>query len=301
MGIGLAALGWIIWRFVQSGALGLLGKVPAGPWIIGGSVAAAACAYAGALCVLAYAWWRLLAGLSASVPAPAATMATWAASQYGRYIPGNVAHLALRHAWSRRHAIPHTVLGMAALIEACLLLFVGLVIALVGAGETGPFGADARALLALLVAGLLAGLGGLHVLRRRGGVRKWVPPPTPPGMLAVAIACYVAFFAITATVLYGLAALLGASISWADLLVAGTASWAAGFVVIGAPAGIGVREAAFVALTGGMIGEERALLLIALYRVVTFLGDTLLFAAAALALRRLSRSSGTAGLGADDG
>ena len=63
------------------------------------------------------------------------------------------------------------------------------------------------------------------------------------------------------------------------------ASWAAGFVVIGAPGGLGVREAAFVALAGASLGESQALLLIGLFRIVTFLGDTLLFAAGAVALR----------------
>lgn len=301
MAIGLAALGWIIWRFAQSGALGLLGRIPAGPWVIGGSVAVATCAYACALCVLAYAWWRLLAGLSPRVPAPASTMATWAVSQYGRYIPGNVAHLALRHAWSRRYAIAHTVLGMAALMEAGLLLFVGLAVTLIGAGETGLLGTDPRTMLGLLTGALVASLGAVHVLRRRGGVRGWTPPPIPPGMLVVTAACYLAFFAMTATLLYGLAALLGANTTWTALLVAGTASWAAGFVVIGAPAGLGVREATFVALMGGALGEERALLLIALYRLVTFLGDTLLFAAAALRLRQLGQSPGRANPDADHG
>ena len=70
------------------------------------------------------------------------------------------------------------------------------------------------------------------------------------------------------------------------LLAASAASWAAGFVVIGAPGGLGVREAAFVALAGGALGESQALLLIGLFRIVTFLGDTLLFAAGAIALRR---------------
>jgi uncharacterized membrane protein YbhN (UPF0104 family) len=59
-----------------------------------------------------------------------------------------------------------------------------------------------------------------------------------------------------------------------------------GFIVIGAPGGLGVREAAFVALVGGALGEREALLLIGLFRIVTFLGDTLLFAAGALMLRR---------------
>jgi uncharacterized membrane protein YbhN (UPF0104 family) len=75
------------------------------------------------------------------------------------------------------------------------------------------------------------------------------------------------------------------AVPFALIAAASAASWLAGFVVIGAPAGLGVREAAFVALAGPALGEDRALLLIGLFRVVTFLGDTLFLAAGAAALR----------------
>jgi uncharacterized membrane protein YbhN (UPF0104 family) len=103
----------------------------------------------------------------------------------------------------------------------------------------------------------------------------------------------VTFFIIAAGLLDGLAHALGFTIdSFAMLLAAGAASWVAGFVVIGAPGGLGVREAAFVALAGGALGESEALLLIGLFRIATFLGDTLLFAAGALALRGANATAG---------
>ena len=73
------------------------------------------------------------------------------------------------------------------------------------------------------------------------------------------------------------------------LLAASAASWAAGFIVVGAPGGLGVREVAFVALAGAALGETHALLLTSLFRVVTFLGDTVLFALGAFALRGAKR------------
>lgn len=287
LAIGLLAVAWIFWRFVQSGALSLLESTPSGPFSLGLSMAAAASAYAATLCILAYAWWRVLATLAPRSPPRLPTMATWATSQYGRYLPGNIAHLALRHVWSRRYSIPHATLGLAALGEAALLLFVALLL-ISAAGEKSRLlpGIAPHWLLSALLVGFVAGLFALSWLRRRGGLRGWTPPRLPPAMLASVLACDLAFFAATAAILCGIGHALGIEAPWTMMLVAGAASWAAGFIVIGAPAGLGVREATFVALTAATLGEEQALLLIALYRVATFLGDTLLFAAGALIMRR---------------
>jgi uncharacterized membrane protein YbhN (UPF0104 family) len=293
--LGLAALAWIGLRFARSDALAVLQHVPAGPWRLGAALALAAVGYALALGALAFAWWRLLAGLAPTAPPAWPTMATWGVSQYGKYLPGNVAHYALRHAWSRRQATPHSVLGLAALLEAALLLLAALALALAGDAPALPLPRlDARLLSGLLLAGLLSGGLVLRWLRRRGGLAGVPLPAVPVPMLAGVFACDLAFFAAGAAILCGLGGLLGLAADWPLMLAAGAAAWAAGFVVIGAPAGLGVREAAFVALAGGALGEDRALLLIALYRLVTFLGDTLL-AVAGAALMRFARSAAVAG------
>ncbi len=284
--LGFAAVAWIGVRFVRSDAISVLQRVPAEPWQLCIALALAACGYALALGPLAYAWWRLLAGLS-MLPLPArTTMATWSVSQYGKYLPGNVAHYALRHVWSRRQSIPHASLGLAAVIEAALLLAVALVLAFaVGEGTLPLPEVNARLLVAALLAALFAGLFLLHLWRR---ARLDAPalPSVPIAPLACALGCYVVFFVASATILWTLARLVGVDAGWPLMLAAGTASWAAGFIVIGAPAGLGVREAAFVAMTGTAFGEDRALLLIGLYRLVTFFGDTLTFAAGTAAMRR---------------
>ncbi|WP_291192277.1 lysylphosphatidylglycerol synthase domain-containing protein [Dokdonella sp.] len=285
--VSLAALVWIGLRFAHSDAFSVFERVEVGTWRLGAALAASAVAYALALATLAFAWWRLLVGLSPEPPPKWATLATWCVSQYGKYLPGNVAHYALRHAWSRHHATSHTVLGLAALIEAALLLLTALALALCFGTSSLPLpGVDLRIALVLVLAGSVVGILVLHWLRRHGHFARLSLPRLPPTMLASVFACDLAFFAATATILYGLGHLLGANADWPLMLAAGAASWAAGFIVIGAPAGLGVREVAFVALAGSTLGEDRALLLIALYRLVTFFGDTLAFAIGALLMRR---------------
>jgi hypothetical protein len=221
-------------------------------------------------------------------------MATYAVAQYGKYLPGNVAHYALRHAWSRRYGLSHAGLGLASILEAALLLIAALGLTLLADARQlrGLSMLDPRVAIGLLVA-LIAALGiALHVARRRPLLERWHVPALPPtGVLASCLVCCVVFFVVGAGLLDALAHMLGFDVdSFAMLLAASAASWAAGFVVVGAPGGLGVREAVFVALAGGALGETHALLLIGLFRIVTFAGDTLLFAAGALALRGVGPS-----------
>ena len=233
-------------------------------------------------------WWRLVATLAPQAPPLRQTVATYAVSQYGKYLPGNVAHYALRHAWSRRYGVPHASLGLASILEAVLLLLAALGATLMADSERlrTLSRLDPRVGIALLVGALVVLWIALAWIRRHEAFSHLHVPPLPPSMLAICIACYLAFFVLCALLLFGLARVLGiADASFAMLLAAGAASWLAGFVVVGAPAGLGVREAVFAALTGAALGESSALLLIGLFRAVTFLGDTLFLAVGAAVSR----------------
>jgi uncharacterized membrane protein YbhN (UPF0104 family) len=284
------ALSWIALRFVRSGALDLLAHAPAAPLTLVGAIALGACGYALAMCLPALAWRVLVTALSPSArPRAKETIATYAASQYGKYLPGNIAHYALRHAWSRRAGIPHAALGLAAMLEAALLLIAALAAALLGDTERLRVLSllDPRLAIALLVAMLAALSIALRFARRMRVFERMQMPPAPRvRVLAACAAVYLAFMIASAALLALLARALGVGFdSFAMLLAANAASWAAGFIVIGSPGGLGVREVAFVALTGAALGQSGALLLIGVFRIVTFLGDTLFFAAGSLALR----------------
>jgi hypothetical protein len=77
-----------------------------------------------------------------------------------------------------------------------------------------------------------------------------------------------------------------------DLIFAASLSWIVGFVVIGVPGGIGVRESVFVALMTAPIGATLALSVAVAARLVTIAVD-LLGALAAAALARFSRAPST--------
>ena len=220
-------------------------------------------------------------------------VASYAVTQYGKYLPGNVAHYALRHAWSRRHDIAHSALGLAAILEAVLLLVAAATLTLLTDTRRLAFLAFIEPPLAIvLLVAMIVAIGiALRWANRRDALRRFGVPALPTiGVMLQALAIYGAFFVSCAAVLFALAHALGIGIgAFALLLGATAASWLAGFVVIGAPGGLGVREAAFVALAGDAIGADHALVVISLFRVVTFLGDTLFFAAGTLAMRSAAR------------
>jgi hypothetical protein len=84
----------------------------------------------------------------------------------------------------------------------------------------------------------------------------------------------------------------GAHIGIADMLFITTTSWLAGFVVVGVPGGIGVREAVFTSLAGGIIGTPMAVSLALMSRVV-FIAVDLTGALVSSVISRTNKSAKT--------
>jgi glycosyltransferase 2 family protein len=79
-----------------------------------------------------------------------------------------------------------------------------------------------------------------------------------------------------------------------DLLAITTAAWVLGFVVPGAPGGVGVREAVMIVLLEPTIGQADSVALALIYRISTTAGDAL-FALAGLTLQRLGPTAANGG------
>jgi glycosyltransferase 2 family protein len=96
---------------------------------------------------------------------------------------------------------------------------------------------------------------------------------------------YLAFSLVSATLFLILISLATGSqcVARWQLIIGGYAfAWALGFVVPGAPAGLGVREAVLVGTLGGVFPENSVLISAVLFRVITTLGDSLFFLNATL-------------------
>lgn len=280
--VTLAFIGVRLWQDRQV----LAEWQPDGTALLG--MVAAILVYTGANIPLSLAWIKLLHNTAVPLVDTSTLIGVYARSQFAKYLPGNVVHLAGRHILGRRCGYEHGPLAIAAVLEMILVMMAAIALIAIGglAPElrlTGNGSIPGEWALPLLAVGLLLAMY---------GALRWLWPwlrrhyPNLPNLslrlrrLFLPLIEYALFFAMGGFAL----ALVIRSIENIDIdqelprLVAIFAStWLIGFVTPGAPSGIGVREAAMVLLLQPSIGSAWAVLAAVLLRVVTMLGDLLFF------------------------
>jgi uncharacterized membrane protein YbhN (UPF0104 family) len=222
-------------------------------WLVLAVVLAAA-----GMTAIALGWRAVLAELG-HVHATPLVVAWYFAGEIGKYLPGGVWPILGRGELARRGGVRRTaayssvalslgLLYLAAALVACVLL---------------PFavdGADGRVALVLLLPPI--GVACLHpavsgrvealasrVLRRPIDVRV----PTF-GEALVLVARYVPAWLLIGGATWSVARALDPHADLTRILLATAVSWLAGFLAVPVPGGVGVREAAFVAVAGTMPG-----------------------------------------------
>ncbi|MEO7322804.1 MAG: hypothetical protein ABIW48_08990 [Burkholderiales bacterium] len=240
------------------------------------------------LFILFASWFYTLRQNSPARVSARAGAYVYAVSNIAKYLPGNVFHFAGRQILGARLGWSHAAIVRATLLEiAAIVIVVSLIILVVGLssggdafarmlfGDTSPLGRYWRnAAIALLIAGAFAFalLCRLQLPKRLFGVSA---------KAILVVLCLVTMF----FVLYALLAIvfvhgLPTAISappWPTLVIAYLLAWLAGFVVPGAPGGLGVRESVLLLLLSANVPDSQALAL-ALglgMRFVSTLGDAL--------------------------
>lgn len=193
-------------------------------------------------------WHTVLHGIGEPLPL-AASLRIFYVGQVGKYLPGAVWPAVTQAALGREHGIAPRASVTAATLFLWVHLVTGVAIGITGLVVAGVLPALTLAAvpfaLILLAPGVLRwALQRLLRLARRQPLRR-----LPDGRhLLVAAAWAVAMWITYGVLLQVLTAAVGAPVG----LVRGTgvfaASWVAGFVLLIAPAGVGPREAAMVAL-----------------------------------------------------
>ncbi|MET4574095.1 uncharacterized membrane protein YbhN (UPF0104 family) [Stenotrophomonas rhizophila] len=249
----------------------------------------------------AFAWMRMLR--SCGVHRPWGQLATiMGLTQLGKYLPGNVAQHIGRLSMSLKAGIPAvpfttTVVSESLLAILAAVFFGALACALGGAQvvATGVLADTApEHLLPLLLLASIALIGIVAAsprlinriaVRRLGSVGAPVPAARA---LMLAFTCYVGNYLVLAAGIWLLSHLLLENPPSAWLLTGAFAlSWILGFLLPGAPAGLGVREAAMLGILQAAGGGPELLPLVVGLRMSTMLGDLLCFAVALLAVRTL--------------
>jgi len=236
-------------------------------------------------------WQVLLTGLGSPLPLNAAGRIFFI-GQLGKYLPGSVWPVLMQMELGTAYKVPRAKSGSAAILTLLISLLTGLVTAFV----TLPFAAHSTQYLWVFLAApvLIACLhprvlNSLLRLAFKLARRPGLDEPLTGRVLAHALAWAFAAWICTGLQIWILTVALGAPVGRAALLALGgyAFAWCAGFLVVFASAGIGVREVLLIAALSPMIGAGPATAVALVSRVVTTASDLLVAGAAAFRGPRL--------------
>lgn len=261
--------------------------------------------YASSIATTTAAWARLLRDMGQS-PRFGRLLAILAATQFGKYLPGNVAHHVGRTGLANAAGIP--------LSAGALSIAYELMLAVVAAAHLGalvllwnPPHAITRSpmfehrvpfVIAVTLGAVLAWKAGPRLVEMMWRLRQ--------GAGTAPVAASVQLRARTALFCYGMYAtgfcVIGAGLWLVARTLSGdpvpgvlffmgafASSWVLGLVAPGAPAGLGVREAVLAIWLGAFLSPPQAVLLVVALRIATTLGDLANFLLGSAALLRYRR------------
>ncbi|HYM85229.1 MAG TPA: lysylphosphatidylglycerol synthase domain-containing protein [Pseudoxanthomonas sp.] len=229
-------------------------------------------------------------------------------TQAGKYLPGNVGQHFGKAALALAHGVPSAPLFISMAYELVLLLMascvVGISLGLVSGAALDILGSGHGKRLIWLGIGLVAALAAIPLLLRlvNWAVHKLIArngraPAQRTSKAGIAAVTSVVAIDGCAYLVSGLAfTLLAMALApeqhpgYLYLTAAYAIAWTVGFVVPGAPAGVGVRESILLMLLSRQMPGADASLLVLAQRIATTLADILCFAAGAFIMARIRRS-----------
>ncbi len=284
--LSLIATGYVAWVFIQLK-----------PWSLDvdwGSIApilVIASVIYGMLGVLVgLAWHQLVEMLEPGVLSPRDCVIIYAKSQIAKYLPTNTLHFVGRYAMARSKGANGKMLiastGIEQLVTVCLAGAIGVPVLSNIASSLLPEIVERAswALYGIIAIGILVAC--IFFRRQIFGVLAQV------SLLPIFLA---AFFLVTFYLIAGgLFQMTTAEIvtqgsavpSYGRIVSAIALAWAVGMAAPGAGAGIGIREAVLIHAFEGLMSPEMIILAAVLFRMVTVVGDILLFIFGASFFRR---------------
>lgn len=223
-------------------------------------------------------------------------------AQLNKYLPGNVFHYVSRVGYAARYGIPAGITAASMGVEIVIGVFAasivsGIGVLLSGVNAVSPIIDSARYYRAIMVITILVAGGGT-ILLSNADVRGWIA--RRKGFFRLRTIAngslrYIFFFVTIGLFLNILIRTLWdihPTINWFDISWRFTAAWLIGFVIPGAPGGLGVREAAMVGLFGPSLGQGVAAGLAVILRVITSVADLCTYFVAVIMKKRKEQEVG---------
>lgn len=246
------------------------------------ALGAAVALQTGAALVDGWSWGFLLRALHVDA-ATRPAVSIFAVAQFAKYLPGNVGQHVGRVALAERAGWQVGRVVVSLLIENGFALGSGALVALASISIADASGAAPRVAIAATI--LIVGWGGgalaLRALLLRPPARlgRWLALEEPVrlsfGLLAAYLGIHIMSYALLGTTLCFL--IWGLSGHWPEeafrVPAVAAVAWLAGYLVPGAPAGLGVREATITALLGPRLGTGVVVSAVILWRLAGLSAD----------------------------
>ncbi len=231
--------------------------------------------------LLSFAWRRLLKMCGHKDISANICNRIYGKSQIAKYIPGNVFHVVGRHILGSQAGIKNIVLAGATIYEILGLISISVLIGFSGMimfGLSNIYFSLYQIILILFstifITSLITALAP-YLMSLRGIILPYRGIWDTVIDISKVYVFYFIFFLIAGLLLVIIVNLfLDIDINTtAKLVVIFSIAWLAGFIIPGAPGGIGVREAVIIFFITPIIGEAQSVAIAIALRFVTLLGD----------------------------
>lgn len=247
--------------------------------------------YTIALYIGALLWIFLLSELSKNLKLPTKSLVKiYSKSNLGKYLPGNVMHYVARNVLAKKHSLSHKIIAAASFIEVAFILISGALLLItvtflpvinVNIDSYGQYFSYKYILSALCI--LVVSIALLYIFRNKLSLDLNNIKSSIPGLSVLfrALSGYIFIY-----LLLGISQLIIMAIfddieftayNYWNILYVFIFSWIIGFIVPGAPGGIGIREAIFIFLLSQNFPEQAVILVAISYRLINIMGDILFY------------------------
>ena len=239
------------------------------------------------------AWWFLLRGSGESYLSPFNAVSITCVTQIAKYLPGNVAHHIGRVFLAANQRLSKSAALFSIFMETLWTVAIASLVALIAVWTAGarvldkiPEVPEWWILLGLCTVAMMTPLLGQRFFKmaaqwwsKRQGVELRIVRMPPLSTFWLVGCLYIANYFVLGVILSMIAQTIFHADGGGVLFLSGVfaIAWVTGFVTPGAPAGLGVREVVLVAALSPVYGAETAVGIAAILRVVTLLGDGLVF------------------------
>jgi glycosyltransferase 2 family protein len=243
--------------------------------------------------LIIFSWKLIIKGLGESIQFKDSYI-IFGRSQIARYIPGNIFHYVGRHILAKNLRLPNSIIISSIFLESILIIagsgLLALIAVLIFSWQRIIFFSVNRL---LLFSGIIVFIVFLFLICIKfiPRFKKWLINNSLLieiktinlkklfFIIVLVLFIYIFFFIGTGSIIWVLSKYFWPKESLSIFIFIGAypISWVAGFITPGAPGGIGVREIVLITLLKPYLGESKALILSLIFRLITILGDFLLF------------------------